>query len=57
MRTCQEVERALRAEMALLNDIELMHFAEFEMDIHPDGMSREELESACVAVEQYAFVH
>ena len=57
MRTCQQVEQALRAEMAQLSDAELKYFAEFTMDVHPDGMSREEIESACVAAEQYAFVH
>lgn len=59
MKTCADVEKRIREEMAELSMPELRTFAA-EIGVEREDIkngTREEIESRCVAIEQYAFVH
>lgn len=59
MKTVSAVEQDLRTEMSRLSFSELKRFA-LDMGVEVEDVAtndREGVENACVAVEQYAFVH
>lgn len=59
MKSCAEVELSLRNEMRDMSMEELKRFA-FDIGVDHETVNestREELESNCIAIEQYAFVH